>query len=73
MMPRLEAEESQVAATRVAVGSGSIDADTSKSIQASWERQTQRKRPKAQRATREELAARGIGRRVAPPPPKGTA
>lgn len=63
MLPRLTAEDSLLAAQRVAVGSGSLKPHDARAIADSWARHLQ-KRMKAARPTREDLAAIGIGVRV---------
>ena len=65
MLPRLTAEESMLAAQRVAMGSGTIDESASKRIRRAWEelsnpRPRDSKGSKGQRFDRSAMARAGI-------------
>lgn len=61
MLPRLSAEESIAQATRVAVGTGSLKDDDRRRVTRAWERAAEGdRRPPAQKATAQQLAAIGI-------------
>lgn len=67
MLPRLESEESLLAAMRTAVGGGTLRQCDSQRVREGWERAAaggQRRR--ARKASREELAAMGIQLTVVP-------
>ena len=60
MAPRLRAEESQIEATRAAMGSGFIPADTKRAIERTWAEEAAGHRDAA-RPTAAGLAGIGIG------------
>jgi hypothetical protein len=67
MLPRLRAEESMLAAERIAVGTGSLKSSVARSIRRGWERQRTgegAEAARAARATPAALGAIGIGYRV---------
>ena len=70
-LPSLTAEESLVAAERVAVGSGSLKKGLGKQIAGQWQRQTGRTRhvlkPSTKEAYRAQMAIAGIGVKMVKP------
>jgi hypothetical protein len=61
-LEQLEASESLVAMSRIAMGSGLLEKDAARSLQAEWLRQAGRLEPAGavRLATREEVSALGI-------------
>jgi hypothetical protein len=70
MLPRLQAEESLLASTRASVGSGFMASDDARRIMSTWERTANPERPRAQKATPEDMARMGI--QVVHVPPSAT-
>jgi hypothetical protein len=69
MLPRLRAEESLLGATRVAVGSGALEAPVSSRHLAAWERQA-RGELKPSKVLPAQVGAAGIGVRTVLQPPR---
>lgn len=70
-LPRLEAEESLLAAERIAVGSATLKPAPRDAVVAAWREQAEVRivrRPKDRAAHGAQLAAAGIGIRVVPKP-----
>lgn len=66
MLPRLQALDSIRMANQIAVGTGSLEKETSQSLTRAWERAAQPERAKAPVVTPQNARAIGIGfRRVA--------
>lgn len=68
MLPHLRAEESQLAATRTAMGTGSLTKDDARRVQRDWARDTGASRQKAQKLPLSMLPAIGIGFHVVEKP-----
>lgn len=69
MLPRLDAEESLLAAMRVGVGSGSLKKDAAQSIQREWSRRanrTPRLSPFSTLPPPHKVGAKGFGVRKVP-------
>lgn len=71
MLPRLMAEESMLASTRVAIGSGTADKDESNKVRRIWAEVAQVAKPKALKASVEDVRAMGIAVRKVKGPRRG--
>lgn len=70
MLPQLQAEESLLAADRIAVGTGSLKREVAREIASGWERAARANAPaprEKRRASPETLQAMGIGYIVVEP------
>ena len=64
MLPRLHAEESLTTASRVALGSGTLEPKSARDLQYRWAKTADGGRTKTRKATPEALARVGIGVRA---------
>lgn len=69
MLPILQAEESHLEAARTAIGSATLTPDDARAVMRQWDTAANGgKRPRAQKATFEQLEAMGIQVVHVPPP-----